>query len=235
MGKHCSKLRRATTLGFHNSRRIGLAQRAGSLFLVVSTTLLCHQFIIIRTRTRTHKRRHVHNFSTLSMGEKDLEVARQLVARNDDLDKCLYIISAAKQERAGKLEHMLGSDPSEAHVAPTSTVIHRSVGRRSPFYPCHLHWGCEPSALEATHWHLVHADVFMKTHHSMLLAVCIGSCVQTLGMAIVTLFFALLGFLSPAHYGGLLQSIMFIFTFMGVVAGYVAAKVIRARNNSSGN
>ena len=43
-------------------------------------------------------------------------------------------------------------------------------------------------------------------------------------MAIVTLFFALLGFLSPAHCGDLLLSIKFIFTFMGVVAGDVAAK-----------
>ena len=49
---------------------------ADSLILVCSTTLHCHQIKIIRTRTRTHKRRLLHNFSTLSIGEKDLEVAR---------------------------------------------------------------------------------------------------------------------------------------------------------------
>lgn len=86
-------------------------------------------------------------------------------------------------------------------------------------------------AAEETGWKLVHADVFRKPHHSKLLAVCIGSGVQTLGMAIVTLFFALLGFLSPAHRGGLLQSVMLIFTFMGAVAGYVAAKVSKIWNS----
>ena len=52
-----------------------------------------------------------------------------------------------------------------------------------------------------------------------------SSCVQTLGMAIVTLSFALLGFLSPAHRSRLLQSAFLLFTFMGAVAGYFAAKV----------
>ena len=79
-------------------------------------------------------------------------------------------------------------------------------------------------AVEETGWKLVHADVFRKPHHSKMLAVCIGSGVQTLGMGIVTLFFALLGFLSAAHGGGLLQSVMLIFTLMGAVAGYEAAK-----------
>ena len=52
-------------------------QTAGSLFLVGSTTTpTCHQMKIIRTRTRTHKRRLLHNSSTLWMGEKELEVAR---------------------------------------------------------------------------------------------------------------------------------------------------------------
>ena len=50
-------------------------------------------------------------------------------------------------------------------------------------------------------------------------------------MAIVTLFFALLGFLSSAHRCGLLQWVILIFTFMGAVAGYVAAKVSKIWNS----
>merc|ERR1711966_478482 len=36
--------------------------------------------------------------------------------------------------------------------------------------------------------------------------------------------FALFGFLSPAHRGGLLQCMMLLFTFMGSLAGYTAAR-----------
>ncbi|CAE7735955.1 CFAP45 [Symbiodinium sp. KB8] len=54
--------------------------------------------------------------------------------------------------------------------------------------------------------------------------------VQILGMSIVTLIFALLGFLSPAHRGGLLQSMMMLFTFMGVFGGYASARLYKVFN-----
>merc|ERR1719461_2801762 len=79
-------------------------------------------------------------------------------------------------------------------------------------------------AAEETGWKLVHGDVFRKPRHSKLLAVSVGTGVQILGMSVVTLIFALLGFLSPAHRGGLLQSMMLLFTFMGIFAGYAQAR-----------
>jgi len=82
-------------------------------------------------------------------------------------------------------------------------------------------------AAEETGWKLVHGDVFRKPKHSKLLAVAVGSGVQILGMSVVTLIFALLGFLSPAHRGGLLQSMMLLFTFMGVFAGYTSARLYK--------
>mmetsp|Transcript_34090 Transcript_34090/g.79202 ORF Transcript_34090/g.79202 Transcript_34090/m.79202 type:complete len:641 (-) Transcript_34090:205-2127(-) len=82
-------------------------------------------------------------------------------------------------------------------------------------------------AAEETGWKLVHGDVFRKPKHSKLLAVSVGSGVQILGMSVVTLIFALLGFLSPAHRGGLLQSMMLLFTFMGVFAGYASARLYK--------
>jgi transmembrane 9 superfamily protein 2/4 len=69
-------------------------------------------------------------------------------------------------------------------------------------------------AAEETGWKLVHGDVFRKPRHSKILAVMVGSGVQIIGMSVVTLIFAILGFLSPAHRGGLLQSMMLLFTFM---------------------
>jgi len=80
-------------------------------------------------------------------------------------------------------------------------------------------------AAEETGWKLVHGDVFRKPAYSKLLLTSVGSGVQILGMSVVTLVFALLGFLSPAHRGGLLQSMMLLFTFMGILAGYVQARL----------
>lgn len=85
-------------------------------------------------------------------------------------------------------------------------------------------------AAEETGWKLVHGDVFRKPQFSKLLAVSVGSGVQILGMSVVTLIFALLGFLSPAHRGGLLQSMMLLFTFMGVFAGYTSARLYKVFN-----
>jgi len=85
-------------------------------------------------------------------------------------------------------------------------------------------------AAEETGWKLVHGDVFRRPRFSKLLVVSIGSGVQILGMSVVTLIFALLGFLSPAHRGGLLQSMMLLFTFMGVTAGYVSSRLYKVFN-----
>merc|ERR1712232_10363 len=73
-------------------------------------------------------------------------------------------------------------------------------------------------------------DVFRKPAHSKLLAVAVGSGVQIFGMSVVTLIFALFGFLSPAHRGALLQSMMLLFTFMGILAGYTSARLYKVFN-----
>jgi len=82
-------------------------------------------------------------------------------------------------------------------------------------------------ASEETGWKLVHGDVFRKPRHSKLLAVSVGSGLQILGMSVVTLVFALFGILSPAHRGALLQSMMLLFTFMGIIAGYSASRLYK--------
>merc|ERR1719291_44870 len=46
-------------------------------------------------------------------------------------------------------------------------------------------------------------------------------------MSVVILIFAMLGFVSPAHRGGLLQSMMLLFTLMGVLAGYTQARFLK--------
>merc|ERR1719158_1034486 len=82
-------------------------------------------------------------------------------------------------------------------------------------------------AAEETGWKLVHGDVFRGPYQSKLLSASVGSGVQILGMGCVTLLFAALGFLSPAHRGGLLQSTLLLFALMGTFAGYSSARVYK--------
>jgi transmembrane 9 superfamily protein 2/4 len=79
-------------------------------------------------------------------------------------------------------------------------------------------------AAEESGWKLVHGDVFRRPSMPNFFAVVIGSGMQILAMAMVTMVFAALGFLSPAHRGQLLQAFIFVFTCMGGVAGYTAAR-----------
>lgn len=46
-------------------------------------------------------------------------------------------------------------------------------------------------------------------------------------MAVVTMIFAVLGFLSPANRGGLMTAVLLLFVFMGVFAGYSSARLYK--------
>jgi len=54
----------------------------------------------------------------------------------------------------------------------------------------------------------------------MLLSVLVGSGTQVLTMTVITIIFAVLGFLSPANRGGLTTAMVVLFVVMGVFAGY---------------
>ncbi len=47
-------------------------------------------------------------------------------------------------------------------------------------------------------------------------------------MAMVTMLFALLGFLSPANRGGLMTAMLMMFVFMGLFAGYFSARLYKS-------
>lgn len=79
-------------------------------------------------------------------------------------------------------------------------------------------------AQEESGWKLCHGDVFRRPNFSKLLATCAGTGVQVLIMVFLTLSFALLGLLSPANRGALLQAMLLLFAFMGGPAGYVSAR-----------
>eukprot|EP00877_Chromochloris_zofingiensis_P001992 jgi/Chrzof1/11794/Cz06g10110.t1 len=86
----------------------------------------------------------------------------------------------------------------------------------------------QEDAQEETGWKLVHGDVFRPPQNSSLLATYVGVGVQIFGMTLITMIFALLGFLSPANRGGLMTAMVMMFVFMGLMAGYSSARLYKA-------
>ncbi|KAB2618835.1 hypothetical protein D8674_014704 [Pyrus ussuriensis x Pyrus communis] len=80
---------------------------------------------------------------------------------------------------------------------------------------------------ELSGWKLVVGDVFRAPSNPALLCIMVGDGVQILGMAVVTILFAALGFMSPASRGTLITGMLFFFMILGVAAGYVAVRLWR--------
>ncbi|XP_027772647.1 transmembrane 9 superfamily member 7-like [Solanum pennellii] len=80
---------------------------------------------------------------------------------------------------------------------------------------------------EETGWKLIHGDVFRPPENSSLLCVHVGTGVQVFGMSLVTLIFALVGFLSPSNRGGLMTAMVLLWVFMGLFAGYSSARLYK--------
>ena len=74
----------------------------------------------------------------------------------------------------------------------------------------------------------VHGDVFRPPARAGLLAVYVGTGAQLISMTVVTMIFAVLGFLSPANRGGLMTAMLLLFAFMGIVAGYASARLYKS-------
>jgi transmembrane 9 superfamily member 2/4 len=82
-------------------------------------------------------------------------------------------------------------------------------------------------AQEETGWKLVHGDVFRPPPRSMYLATYVGTGMQLLGMVLVTMIFAVLGFLSPANRGGLTTAMLLLYVFMGLIGGFAAGRLYK--------
>ncbi|XP_074281230.1 transmembrane 9 superfamily member 11 [Silene latifolia] len=80
---------------------------------------------------------------------------------------------------------------------------------------------------ELSGWKLVVGDVFRAPSHPVLLCVMVGDGVQLLGMGVVTIMFAALGFMSPASRGTLLTGMVFFYMILGIAAGYVGVRLWR--------
>nr|CAH8872250.1 unnamed protein product [Trichobilharzia regenti] len=81
--------------------------------------------------------------------------------------------------------------------------------------------------LEESGWKLVHGDVFRPPRHTRLLTAMFGSGVQLFFMVFIVIFFAMLGTLSPASRGALMNAAIFTYVFMGLFAGYFAGRLYK--------
>jgi len=79
--------------------------------------------------------------------------------------------------------------------------------------------------VEETGWKLLSRDVFRPPVNRMFFSVLIGSGAQVLAMTVVTMVFAVLGFLSPANKGTILTAVLVLYVWMGVLAGYSATRI----------
>ncbi|XP_047516188.1 transmembrane 9 superfamily member 4 isoform X1 [Pieris napi] len=79
--------------------------------------------------------------------------------------------------------------------------------------------------IEETGWKLIYGDVFRPPPKRMLFAAVIGNGIQVFLMALITIFIAMLGMLSPASRGALMTAAIFLYVFMGLIAGYYSARL----------
>uniref|UniRef100_A0A1D1XY03 Transmembrane 9 superfamily member n=1 Tax=Anthurium amnicola TaxID=1678845 RepID=A0A1D1XY03_9ARAE len=86
---------------------------------------------------------------------------------------------------------------------------------------------------ELSGWKLVVGDVFREPTCPKLLCVMVGDGVQITGMAVVTIVFAALGFMSPASRGMLLTGMIILYLILGIVAGYFSVRLWRTIKGTS--
>ncbi|KAJ7536740.1 hypothetical protein O6H91_12G080500 [Diphasiastrum complanatum] len=87
---------------------------------------------------------------------------------------------------------------------------------------------------ELSGWKLIVGDVFRVPPHPKLLCILVGDGVRLTGMAVVTIFFSALGFMSPASRGMLLTGMVLLYLFLGIAAGYVSCRAWKTLNGGNG-
>ncbi|KAM2376580.1 hypothetical protein ACFX1X_043303 [Malus domestica] len=91
----------------------------------------------------------------------------------------------------------------------------------------------QEEAQEETGWKVVHGDVFRPPNNSELLCVYVGTGVQLFGMILVTMIFAVLGFLSPSNRGGLMTTMLLLLSswdFSPVISLFACTRRFRVQN-----
>lgn len=81
---------------------------------------------------------------------------------------------------------------------------------------------------EESGWKLVHADVFRPpADFPMLFCICVGTGIQILVCVFLSIFFAAIGFLSPANRGSIMLGMLCFYVLTSFVAGFCAATLYK--------
>ncbi|XP_071703380.1 transmembrane 9 superfamily member 11-like [Rutidosis leptorrhynchoides] len=75
---------------------------------------------------------------------------------------------------------------------------------------------------ELSGWKLVVNDVFRSPNNPKLLCIMVADGCRILAMGVALIFFAALGFMSPASRGTLITGMLVFYVLLGIVAGYIA-------------
>nr|XP_043607738.1 transmembrane 9 superfamily member 11-like [Erigeron canadensis] len=75
---------------------------------------------------------------------------------------------------------------------------------------------------ELSGWKLVVNDVFRSPTNPKLLCIMVADGCRILAMGVATIFFAALGFMSPASRGTLITGMLVFYVLLGIIAGYIA-------------
>jgi transmembrane 9 superfamily protein 2/4 len=76
-------------------------------------------------------------------------------------------------------------------------------------------------------WKLLHGDVFRPPKLAGLLSALVGSGIQFLLATTIIVVMAAIGILSPGYRGSLMSYSIFIFAFMGPIAGYFGTRLYK--------
>lgn len=107
-------------------------------------------------------------------------------------------------------------------VLTAGMILARSVSRDISRYNA---IDLDEDVQEEYGWKLVHADVNRTPPRPALLSTMIGTGTQLVAMSLVTLVFALLGFLSPSNRGSLGTVMVVTWCFFGGIAGYFSSRI----------
>ncbi|CAL5039662.1 unnamed protein product [Urochloa decumbens] len=90
----------------------------------------------------------------------------------------------------------------------------------------------QEEAQEESGWKLLHGDVFRPPVNADLLCVYVGTGVQFFGMLLATLLIAALGLLSPSNRGWFMTTMLLLWVFMGLFAGYSTGRLYKMFSGS---
>lgn len=89
------------------------------------------------------------------------------------------------------------------------------------------------AAQEETGWKIIHRWVVVPPSNINYLVVAASNGMQILAMVVTTLFFACLGFLSPANRGALLGAVVLLYVIQSFFAGYFCARALKRFSEKS--